>query len=152
MPEIVALFLFVVLLCVAVLHLYWALGGLWPAGDEAALARMVVGVKNMEEMPGTALTIVVAALIATAGVLPLVFTGILPDPVSGLLPAVFQSYLPLVMLGALALVFLARGTLSYTSYFRKMEAVEPFVTLDRNYYAPLCLLLGAGFALLALGL
>lgn len=151
MSQIIALMLFVTLSCVAVLHVYWALGGLWPARTEAALARTVVGVKGLQKMPGTALTLVVSVLIAVAAGLPLYFTGLLDLPISVSLPAIVIETAPAVVLGGLAVLFLGRGTLSYTGYFQKMEAEEPFVTLDRRYYAPLCLALGAGYACLALG-
>ncbi|MBR7552201.1 DUF3995 domain-containing protein, partial [Mycobacterium tuberculosis] len=56
----------------------------------------------------------------------------------------------LLRLGMLALtvIFLARGGLSFTAFFRNRQAEEPFLTLDRRYYGPLCLAIGAGFAVL----
>lgn len=150
MSEFIASALSITLCCVAVVHVYWALGGVWPAQDEAALARTVVGVKGLRRMPGTVLTLVVAALIAVAGVLPLLLTGLLAFPFSIPLPAGLLNAGSVLVLGGLALIFLARGTLSYTGYFRKMEAEEPFVSLDKRYFAPLCLALGSGFAWLAL--
>lgn len=151
MSEVIAVVLFAVLFCVAAVHAYWAMGGLWPARNEAALARMVVGVKDLQKMPGAALTLVVSVLIAVAGGLPLYFTGLLDFPISVSLPASVLEAAPSIVLGGLAFIFLARGMLSYTGHFQKMEAEEPFVTLDRRYYAPLCLSLGLGFAWLALG-
>ena len=48
----------------------------------------------------------------------------------------------------LALVFLARGVLGYTAGWRARFPTEPFATLDRKNYSPLCLVLGAGFLIL----
>ncbi|ASP36168.1 DUF3995 domain-containing protein [Labrenzia sp. VG12] len=136
MSEVIAVALFAVLFCVAAVHAYWALGGLWPARDEATLAQTVVGVKDLRKMPGTALTLVVSALIALAGVLPLYLTGLLEFPIPIPLSTSVLRVLSPIALGGLAFIFLARGMLSYTGYFQKMEAEEPFVTLDRRYYAP----------------
>ncbi|WP_163602926.1 DUF3995 domain-containing protein, partial [Klebsiella pneumoniae] len=60
---------FIVLTIVAALHLYWGFGGLWPARDQLSLARTVVGSKGISAMPSRGVTVVVAALIFTAGVL-----------------------------------------------------------------------------------
>jgi hypothetical protein len=57
--------------------------------------------------------------------------------------------LGLTALGALlALVFLARGVLSYTPAWRASHPVEPFATLDRRNYGPLCFWVGAGLTIL----
>ena len=150
MSDIIALMLCFTLSCVAAVHVYWAFGGLWPAQDEAALARTVVGVKDLRKMPGRGVTLVVSILIAVAGILPLYVTGLLVPPMTIPLPAsLLKGALP-ALLGELALIFLARGTLSYVGYFQKREAEEPFLTLDKRYYAPLCLALGSGYAFLAL--
>jgi hypothetical protein len=48
----------------------------------------------------------------------------------------------------LALLFLARGVAGYHPAWRRIHPVEPFAGLDRSLYSPLCLFIGAGFALL----
>ncbi|MEM9634576.1 MAG: DUF3995 domain-containing protein [Pseudomonadota bacterium] len=142
--------LFLVLAGISALHLYWGFGGLWPARDEASLVRMVVGAKGMRQMPGRALTVVVAALIAIAGVLPLLSAGILSNPAAKVFPPELLAIVMSFLLAGIGLVFLGRGVLSYTTYFSHMQAEEPFMTLDKRYYAPLCLALGAGFMFLVL--
>ena len=148
MSDVISFFLFAVLSGVAALHLYWAFGGHWPARDEASLARTVVGVKDLRKMPGRGVTVIVSLLIALAGVLPLFLTGLLPNPFQTMVPVALQKVVATILMGGMALVFLGRGLLSYTGYFTNRNAEEPFVTLDRHYYAPLCLSLGAGYVLL----
>jgi hypothetical protein len=142
MTYALALLVFIVLTIAAALHLYWAFGGLWPARNEMALARMVVGSKGITRMPSRALTIVVAVLIFTAGALALMRVLIVP--------AILPVPLLRCSMFVLAMIFLARGSLSFTAFFRNRQTEEPFLTLDRRYFGPLCLALGAAFGLLLL--
>ncbi|WP_018688286.1 DUF3995 domain-containing protein [Ahrensia kielensis] len=43
MTTILALFIFVVLAITALIHIYWALGGLWPGTNEKTLPQTVIG-------------------------------------------------------------------------------------------------------------
>ena len=54
-----------------------------------------------------------------------------------------------VGLWALVVVFAGRGFATYLPT-PLAQAVEPFRTLDRRFYAPLCLSLGIGYLLIAL--
>ena len=142
---IVALFtgcmLAAVLWLIAVIHLYWGLGGVWPAADEAALARAVIGTPKVAAMPGLVPCALVALLLLAAGCWPLAVLGLFTPPLlsSGMVAA--AGYL-------LALVFLARGVAAYVPTFRALAPEQPFARYDRRFYAPLCLLLGAGFLVL----
>jgi hypothetical protein len=81
----------------------------------------------------------VALLVFAAGIIALAVA----DPVAG--------GLGLTLLGALlALVFIGRGILGYTPRWRAAFPVEPFATLDRRNYSPLCLVIGAGYLFLVL--
>lgn len=137
-----ALLIFITLTFVAALHAYWAFGGLWPGRNELSLARIVVGSRGITKMPSRGLTLIVALLIFVSGLIALAQVSILP----ALLPPLFQQ----AAIIGLAIVLLVRGTASFTPQFRRMQAEEPFATLDRNVYAPLCLALGAGFITLLL--
>ena len=53
-------------------------------------------------------------------------------------------------LDAIAAVFIGRGILGYTAGWRARFPTEPFATLDRKNYSPLCLWIGAGFLILVL--
>ncbi|THA64861.1 DUF3995 domain-containing protein [Ensifer adhaerens] len=46
---------------------------------------------------------------------------------------------------AFAAIFVARGLLAFTTAFHQRHGTEPFVTLDRRIYGPLCLVIGAGY-------
>ena len=138
---VLALALFAVLAAISALHLYWALGGLWPGHDARSLAETVIGEPKRREMPPLPLTVVVAALILGAGLLAVFSqTG---------LPLGLPDWVLRAGLWALALVFLARGAVTYILRAQAAAMAEPFATLNRRYYSPLCLLLGAGFLALA---
>lgn len=134
-----------VLVLIALVHAGWAFGMHWPARDETALIRTVIGTPGMTKMPGTGLTLGVAVLIGLAGVCALWLGGVLVLPLPG--------WLQTVTGGGLALVFAARGVATILAALigagPLRVRVEPFATLDRSLYAPLCLLLALGFAVLA---
>jgi hypothetical protein len=48
----------------------------------------------------------------------------------------------------LAIVFLGRGIAAYLEAFRQHFSEEPFATLDRKLYGPLCIFIGLGFGTL----
>ena len=88
-------------------------------------------------MPNRLVTFVVSLLILAAGIVALA----LADHTSG------GWWLTLLGL-LLAAVFIGRGALSYTRGWRARFPTEPFATLDRKNYAPLCFWIGAGFLIL----
>jgi hypothetical protein len=141
---LVAAALAIVLWAAAGLHAYWGQGGFWPERDETSLARRVVGAPDIQTMPSPAACYAVAIPLFLAGAWPLAMVGLLPM----LLPAELM-----VLAGwGLALVFLGRGVAAYTEPFRQLFPEEPFATLDRGLYGPLCLFMGLGFLyLLILG-
>jgi hypothetical protein len=135
---VVATLMFVLLLALAIAHLLWALGSAWPIRERAMLARTVIGVEGVLRVSrlralGFAVLNFVAAVLALA----------LADPIAG--GANLTSAGILFGLG-----FAVRGAIGYTSWWRKRTPLEPFRTLDRRNYSPLCLLLGVGFFALVL--
>lgn len=137
MNMIVGSLTFVPLLMIALVHFVWALGGTWPIRNETLLAQTVIGTPGVTQMPHRLLSLAVSLLVLTAGVVALA----LADHDSG-------SWW-LTGLGALlAVVFLARGVLGYTAGWRTRFPTEPFATLDRRNYSPLCLWIGTGFVIL----
>ncbi len=130
-----SLVLSAVLIVLAALHLLWALGWWFPLAEERALARAVVGARGIERMPGAVPSslVVVALLFAAAW------------------PWFGPSGLKTSGLAALTLVFLGRGAASYLPAWRRIVPEQPFATLDRRAYGPLCLALGAGFLILTYG-
>ena len=130
---------FVPLLMVAFAHLLWSLGRTWPIRNQnhTLLAQTVVGTPGITQMPNRLVTFVVSMILLAAGVVALS----LADHNSG--------GWWLTLLGALlAAVFIGRGVLGYTPGWRARFPTEPFATLDRKNYSPLCFWIGAGFLIL----
>lgn len=137
MNMVVGSLTFVPLLMVAFAHLLWSLGRTWPIRNETLLAQTVVGTPGITRMPNRLVTFVVSLLILAAGIVALA----LADHTSG--------GWWLTLLGVLlAALFIGRGALSYTRGWRARFPTEPFATLDRKNYAPLCFWIGAGFLIL----
>ncbi len=132
-----AVILFCILLLIAGIHFYWALGGLWPGTDRASLARTVVGEKDISRMPSRSLTLAVVAAILVASLWPLMWRSIIPYS----LP---QGFLWLGML-VLMMVFIGRGVAGYLPFFTDRMCEQPFARLNALYFSPLCLIIGAGF-------
>jgi Protein of unknown function (DUF3995) len=131
-----------VLFAIAALHAYWGIGGRWPGHDELSLARTVVGNKDIKQMPSSAACFGVTALLAAVGLWPLFMAGVLPS---------FWPHWLMVLAGwGFVIVFFARGVAAYVPAFRRLAPEEPFASLDRKIYAPLCISLGFGFLFLLL--
>ena len=128
-----AIFVSSMLMAIAAVHVYWAFGGAWPASERAELPQTVVGTQG-SHMPKKAVTLAVAFMIFLAALVPLIWTRVLPV----LLPQALQ----VLALWGLVAIFLGRGLVTYTPLADHYSTVEPFRTLDRKYYSPLCLLLG----------
>jgi hypothetical protein len=140
--KILALIVFATLTAIAALHAAWGLKILWPAANERKLVAMVVGRKGLTKMPPPLSCFAVAMAIFLQGVIALLAADWLASPLSK----------PIMSLLALlcALVFVGRGITGFTPGWRANYPQQPFATLDREYYSPLCLALGAAFVLLSL--
>lgn len=117
------------------LHVLWAIGYWTPIRNEDALAKAVIGTRGVTTMPGA----VPCALVAVA----LMFAAALPH----------QPAFPArdLLMPAISFVFLARGAAAYLPPWRRLVPEEPFATLDRAVYGPLCLMIGIGYFILVLG-
>jgi Protein of unknown function (DUF3995) len=131
-----------VLFAIAGLHGYWGLGGLWPGHDEVSLARTVVGSKGITRMASPTACFAVTVLLIGVGLWPLFMAGVLP--------AFWPHWLTLLAGWGFVLVFFGRGLAAYVPAFRLLAPEEPFASLDRQLYGPLCLALGGGFLLFLL--
>lgn len=138
MSMLVAALIFVVLLAVAIAHFLWAIGSRWPIRDPELLARTVIGRPGVTRVPRLA-SLVVSIVVLAAGV----FALALADHTAGGLLLTLAGVV-------LAAIFLGRGAIGYTAGWRARFSEEPFATLDRKNYSPLCLALGAGFLLLVI--
>jgi hypothetical protein len=129
-----------VLTAVAGLHVVWAFSS-WPLPDRRRYAELVVGVAE-SELPGTGLTLLVAALLEVAAALVGGCGGVLRE--RG--PAWIYRW------GAwtVAAVLLLRGLGGViVSGGRLGAAPEIFRRWDLLVYSPLCLVLGAAVAVVA---
>lgn len=137
MSMLVAALVFVPLLAIAIAHFVWSLGGTWPLRDRGVLIRSVYGRPGATRMPSRLATFVMSVLILVAGILALS----LADHAAG------GTLLTLAGV-VLGLIFLGRGVAGYTPQWRAVFSEEPFATLDRRNYSPLCLSIAAGFLIL----
>jgi len=130
--------LFLCLLVVAIAYFLWAIGSKYPIRDPHLVARTIDGRPGVERLSrlsafGVAVFALIAAVIGTA----------LGDLDSG--------GMALTIAGAVVgLLFAVRGILGYTPAWRASHPVEPFASLDRRYYSPLCLVVAACFAILVI--
>lgn len=128
-----ALFASATLVVIAAIHLLWALGYWWPIKDEAALARAVIGTKGVTRMPGpVACSLVVVALLFAAA------WPWFPD-------FAFKA----AGLVGIALIFQVRAAVAYAPLMKRATPEQPFRAYDEKYYAPLCMVFGIVFMLLA---
>jgi hypothetical protein len=137
MITLLAVVLWAVLAAIAVLHAAWGLGSHWPCESEESLVRTAGGTPGARRMYPPPACFTVAAMLAGVSVWPLF--------ASGLLPAAWPTWLTLLAGAGIAAVFVVRGIAGYVPAWRRMHSAEPFATLDRRIYAPLCFALGAGF-------
>lgn len=136
----VGLVIAIVLAGIAVLHIYWGIGGRWPGTDEESCARAVVGFRGVRKMPPPPAAFAVALALFAAAWIALALEGRVSWPLS-------PSLLALAGLAAGA-VFLARGVAGFTPAWRRLAPELPFARNDVRYFSPLCLLLGTGFLFL----
>jgi hypothetical protein len=139
--DALALTIAVVLFTLAVLHLYWAFGGMWPGRDGEELARLVVGGPIGLRMPSAAACVAVAVVLFVAAGLVLAAQGLLALPIS--------------MAWARVATFGVAGVLSvrglggfFETRLRPVILGTPYARLNVIAYSPLSLALGlSAFAL-----
>ena len=138
-PAVLPSALIAVLAVIAGLHAYWGFGGRWPGHDEASCAGLVIGKTPGGRMPPPWACFAVSAALAVGTLLVIDVSfgshGLVPFDL------IRSAY------GVFAGVFLLRGAAGYVPVLWRPSAQTPFFTLNRRYYSPLCLVLGAGLAL-----
>ena len=142
MTELIAWAVFLILSTIAALHYLWASGSTWPVATQEQFVRSFIGVQSAKTMPGKRLTVLVATLILAAAASAPWGAALITLPL--------PSWSKPILLWALFAVFLLRGLSTYG--LPNLPRAEPFKTLDRRYFAPLCLVLAAGFLNIALNL
>jgi hypothetical protein len=123
--SLLAPFIAALLGCLALLHFYWAIAGV---GGRSAAIPEIDGVPAFR--PSKAATAAVGlVLLATA--------------------AIVLLHVKLLLAGAAAVMVLrAIGDFRLVGFFKRVRGSR-FARLDTLLYSPLCLVLGAGFAVLA---
>lgn len=124
-----------VLAAIAALHVYWALGGLWPGHDRASLAQTVLGGSPSARLPGRALTLLVAAALLCGATLVMLASGSISIPVTVVSPALARAGC-WILVG----VLLLRGVFGFFGTHLQPSTVgTPFAHWNRVLYSPLCL-------------
>jgi hypothetical protein len=139
---LLALVLAAILVLIAALHVYWGIGGIWPGSDQKSCAHAVVGFAGVETMPSASAAFAVAAMIIASALIVLALGDVFASPFDHIQLAGAALFI--------ALVFLGRGIAGFTPAWRRLTPEVPFARLDVRYYSPLCLVLGAGVAILAI--
>ncbi|MEM1268582.1 MAG: DUF3995 domain-containing protein [Bacteroidota bacterium] len=141
MTSFLAVLLAVVLVLIALLHVYWAFGGRW--ASEAVIPTIPSEVERNESpvfSPGPVATVMVAVMLTVATFIVLAAEGLVGLPV----PAGWVR----IGIWAIAGVFFLRavGDFRYVGFSKRIRETA-FARMDTRYYTPLCLALSA----LALG-
>ena len=122
----------------ALLHIYWALGGRW--AFEGALPTEDGGPVFVPG-PGASAAVAIALLMA----------GAVCGLQAGVLTSGFPAWLPHLGVWGVSFVFAARavGEFRYVGFFKRVQGTV-FARRDSRFYSPLCMaisLLAAGLAL-----
>lgn len=134
---LVGTLLFLVLSAIAALHVWWGLGGLWPANNERNLVALVVGKTGMKRMPSSPQCFLAAGAIFATGLLALLAARVIGGSLSG--------YVQIVSALIGSGIFLGRGFAGFLPAWRAQYSQLPFATFDQRYYSPFCLIVGVGF-------
>lgn len=133
---LLALGVAVVLLAIAAIHIYWAVGGWWPGSDEESLVQTVMGGPPGTPMPGSAACLGVAAVFLAAALLVLHLGGVAKLPV---LPLIARP-----AAGVLGGILALRGAFGFfEERLRPSVGGSRYARLNVCFYSPLCLVLAA---------
>ncbi len=131
----IAIALIILLLAIGLIHLAWALGLNWPGKDGVSRAARVVGTQGRALLGFWSWASIAFAFFCAVAV---VWIG--HQPITHWLHALvaYGGYLTLI------LVFSLRGLAPYVTRVFDYARPTPFYTLNRRYYAPVCLILAIG--------
>ena len=145
MAELVGNCLALVLVAAGLLYMLWAAGVTFPFASEQALARALIGRRGITRVPSLAAFVYLAVLLIAAALAAFLL--------GGYSQAVPQSKPFLAPVGLLlALVFLGRGIAGVLPAFERAAPEQPYLSLNRRIYSPLCFAAGLGFLFLTLAL
>lgn len=139
---LVAMLVALLLGAIALVHVYWGFGGVWPGTDEKSCARAIAGFKGIDRMPPASASFAVAMALTVTLFIALDLAGQLALPL--------PSWLVRISGFAAAMVFLARGIAGYTPAWRKLTPEMPFAHNDTRYFSPLCMVIGTALIVLVM--
>ncbi|HAY07288.1 MAG TPA: hypothetical protein DCY26_11605 [Hyphomonas sp.] len=145
LAQLVATLLSVSLASAGLLYVLWAAGSNFPFANEQALARSIIGRRGITRVPSRATFLYLAVLLLAAALAAFMMGGFSEQ--------VPQSKPFLAPVGALlAATFIGRGIAGILPAFERSAPEQPYLSLNRRFYSPLCGLAGIGFAFLTLAL
>ncbi|MFN3913142.1 DUF3995 domain-containing protein [Hyphomonas sp.] len=145
MAEFVGNSLAAALSAAALLYLLWAAGLTFPFANEQTLARSIIGRRGITRVPSRRAFLYMCTLLLAAA-----FAAFLMGGFSEQVPRAKPFLAPVGLL--LSLVFLGRGIVGVLPAFERAAPEQPYLSLNRRIYSPLCVLVGAGFLFLTLAL
>lgn len=145
MAELIGNCLALVLVAAGLLYLLWAAGVTFPFASEQALARSLIGRRGITRVPSRAAFVYLAVLLIAAAL-----AAFLLGDYSDAVPQSKPFLAPVGLL--LALVFLGRGVAGVLPAFERAAPEQPYLSLNRRIYSPLCFAAGLGFLFLTLAL
>lgn len=145
MAPLLGTLLAIALGCLGLLHMIWAAGGSFPFPNQQSLARSVVGRRGITRLPSRAsvalLGVLLFAAAAAAAIMGHFATSV---------PAMKLALVPVGLF--LSAVFLLRGVVGILPAFERAAPEQPYLSLNRRLYSPLCALIGFGFLALTFSL
>lgn len=145
MAEIVGNCLAVVLGATGLLYLLWAVGVTFPFANEQALARSLIGRRGITRVPSRASFLYVSVLFFVAATAAFLMGGF-----SESVPGSKPFLVPVGLL--LAVIFLGRGIAGVLPAFERAAPEQPYLSLNRRIYSPLCAAAGVAFLFLTVAL
>lgn len=145
MADIVGDSLALLLAATGVLYLLWAAGLTFPFANEQALARSLIGRRGITQIPSRRAFVYVGMLFFAAAIVAFLLGGF-----SESVPRSKPYLLPAGLL--MTVVFLGRGIAGVLPAFERAAPEQPYLSLNRRLYSPLCMLAGFAFLFLTVAL
>ena len=140
MNNFLAIALMIIFSLLALVHVYWALGG--KTGWQAALPEID---GRLAFTPSVRATYTVAAFLFLCAILVSITAGFITLPI----PLFIFKWLSFGL--SLGLLLRAIGDFNLVGFFKHVRTTH-FANLDTIFYSPLCLLLSMGVFIMALGI
>lgn len=145
MAELVATILAFALGAAGLLYYLWAAGLTFPFPNEQALARSIIGRRGITQVPSRLTFIYLGTLLLISALFAWLMGGFsqqVPHSKPFLAPAGL----------ILSLIFLGRGIAGVLPAFERAAPEQPYLSLNRRIYSPLCALAGLSFLYLTAAL